>query len=719
MPNIRHATSNQRISELIRTVVTLTVFTMLFPSVVKSEKPHLTSVKQVIQAETILNAGVSRISDIFRLIDGWNAYTVDGYRWFTGPDGVSTGGDASWILMIDGQRIDCAFFSVKNIDMLPVIPSMIDSVEVIGTPGLSEGEFIGRGLIHVHTRKIRKGVALRHRYATANETGDPGPYRYTHHATENIDQVGPDNATFIDAGNDRWKARIGLKNEIHAATDPAVMQRSEYRAWENRQLRLMMPSLNISTTALPGEHHLLATGAYTGDRYDMYSIPPEKNYRTDLAYIAPLGDEKPVETSYTHIGVNGFFPLPNEKRLLYRSHADKREMDTPRGIDPGPLDWTLDGKSVTIAVAGMLGGAEYEVGTGYDRRVYDSAATGNDYDNSLWKLYGSLNRDVTKTVHRTMDLALVSGDSGTSFKTSLTHRWKSRSGNTVSAIVSFSERLPEEDREYRLWATDKDILSEYGVVTSIPDDIGKSGLLSADVIWHRDTGYNTGLEVLGFARYHTNATFEELRYSWDAVTETISSPLVIRTGIDGGTCGGCVAVETAVGGIRNRMSFNFQTVATGDKTFRNEWSKAPDYRMGWMLEYSPVRNFSLCMNTRYEAETTWREFRYAGNDCRWCDTDIDNRTSLDISARKWVWKRRITGSISVHNVLNSDVKYHPLGAGFDRTLLVQFVLLLGLPEDISSSISENSSSTRRSSDTFATISPFLKSSPTPFPPAIP
>ena len=94
--------------------------------------------------------------------------------------------------MLDGQRIDMKLFDMNNLNLLPVALDFVDSVEIVSLPRIHNGEFTNRGLIHIHTRRPTNGFFFRGSVIGGNETGDPGPYRYTGYYSPNVDAIGPD-----------------------------------------------------------------------------------------------------------------------------------------------------------------------------------------------------------------------------------------------------------------------------------------------------------------------------------------------------------------------------------------------------------------------------------------------------------------------------------------------------------------------------------------------
>src|SRR5690606_26054656 len=95
------------------------------------------------------------------------------------------------MLMVDGQPLHATVLGISHLNAYPLDVGLIDSIEVFEGPVLCEGVFAPSGLIHIRTRLEKGPVYLGATGAVMNETGDPGPYRYTPLETENIDRSGP------------------------------------------------------------------------------------------------------------------------------------------------------------------------------------------------------------------------------------------------------------------------------------------------------------------------------------------------------------------------------------------------------------------------------------------------------------------------------------------------------------------------------------------------
>ena len=58
-----------------------------------------------ITADDIHQSGITRLGDIFMLINDWHVNTIDGYTWNVSINDLNLLQHQNWIIMIDGQKV--------------------------------------------------------------------------------------------------------------------------------------------------------------------------------------------------------------------------------------------------------------------------------------------------------------------------------------------------------------------------------------------------------------------------------------------------------------------------------------------------------------------------------------------------------------------------------------------------------------------------------------
>jgi hypothetical protein len=74
----------------------------------------------VISKKEMRAAGVSRLSEIFRLSDDWDYFTLDGFSYIAGPFTSFDIEKQRWRTFIDGIEYDIDVFDLADINRLPV-----------------------------------------------------------------------------------------------------------------------------------------------------------------------------------------------------------------------------------------------------------------------------------------------------------------------------------------------------------------------------------------------------------------------------------------------------------------------------------------------------------------------------------------------------------------------------------------------------------------------
>jgi hypothetical protein len=51
--------------------------------------------------------------------------------------------------------------------------------------------------------------------------------------------------------------------------------------------------------------------------------------------------------------------------------------------------------------------------------------------------------------------------------------------------------------------------------------------------------------------------------------------------------------------------------------------------------------------------------------------ELDDAFTVDLALQKWLWDRRLRAHFGIRNLLGANLRYHPAGATFAPTALVQ------------------------------------------------
>ena len=228
------------------------------------------SARRVLGTAEIAAAGWHRLGEIAAALPPGASASVDGFNSELSGSRLgffeTTGNTASWIVRLDGQVMPMRVGGLWILDAIPVAITQLDSVVIVEGPTISEGRTAFLGTIDLYTRRPVRGLSAIGDYQHGDESGDPGPYRYTPRATPNIEKLGPYTSGAAAFATDRASLDVAARYASLNITDPRL----------EAQTRPLFPSLQtdvnasggsgaMSVDALGGTHYLIGgRGRFTG-----------------------------------------------------------------------------------------------------------------------------------------------------------------------------------------------------------------------------------------------------------------------------------------------------------------------------------------------------------------------------------------------------------------------------------------------------------------------
>lgn len=74
----------------------------------------------------------------------------------------------------------------------------------------------------------------------------------------------------------------------------------------------------------------------------------------------------------------------------------------------------------------------------------------------------------------------------------------------------------------------------------------------------------------------------------------------------------------------------------------------------------------------YRSSTLWADYHDVESQSNGIySADVKSAINLDIAIQKYLWQKRIRGNFVFRNLFNEKLRYHPLGASFDLSYLLQ------------------------------------------------
>ncbi len=645
---------------------TFTLVTLLLTTTAAPLQPQARSSvigRQVLDADLLRAAGVRRLGDALQLVEAWNLTTVDAFTWGLSPGGLSLFGQPSWNLVIDGQPAAIDLFGVRSLDRLPVPLERLDSLVVIETPGLRQGVFSEGGTIHVHTRRPRDGLSLRAGGATANETGDPGPFRFTELATPNVDRIGSELSGVMGYGGRHVYVDLSAGWREHFASNSPTRARNTEISLGNPLIEQTLVSLNAGLESPSGHHHLFAARSITDD----------------LFLLKQFGREVPAESPLTHVGLDGVESLSRETSLRYRlSYSSSALRERPNSLDID-FDWDIARWNVSVEANRQLHSHDATVGLAYRKASATTAYPLSEDGFDLIDLYARLGYQLSPATRQEFALSLIGGAGAVGFKGALTHRWRVASRHEIEAALSYVERLPEEDDRVWYWhRRGYDFLPVNGVGVTLDGEESETRTIAAHLRWagrlRRALTARSGV----YLRSHYDLALEEQPFQFDSTSQSFSGPVRLLTQQGGALAGIDVGASwQATPRLQIFGYYRYQDAVSGDAAYKDAWRTVPRHRFQLKTKYRPWPSVSLWGMIDYRGSAYWSD--YANADVQ---TDgayspsLSDALTVDLAAQKWFWKRRLRINLRLHNIFDHAVPYHPIGAAHGLSFVVQGELQL-------------------------------------------
>ncbi len=619
--------------------------------------------RQVLTATDLQHAGLRRLGDIFLLIDAWDANTIAGFTWQASPQGLAPFERPGWTVMLDGQIVDLDLFGVRSLDRLPITISELDSVEVISTPRLMNGELIDGGSIRLHSRRSRDGFSVGARLATANETGDPGPFQFTSLASPNIDRIGSGVSGVAAYGTARGSIALSGKWQEHFVTDPLIRRRTfDITVGEFPIIKQTAVSLKGALQGAGGHHAL-----YLG-----------RSWTRDYFFLATFGREVPVESPSNQAGVYGAFRLTGPTSLRYRASYTTNALDQRANALDLDFDWELRRWRVVIEAARQRRSHRATLGVAVERASAKTGYALSDDGLSVYRTFAELAYRLSEATEQTIALQLTEAEGDLGLRAAMAHRWSPNPHSSVEAVVALLERLPAEDGRIWLWhQRGYGFLPDAGVEVTAEEALETARTLAGDLRWKLELGDRLWLRLGAYARSLSGLALEQQTFEFDPASQVFSGPVRLSTDQDGEVGGAEVAADWSNPAVHLRAYYRYQDVLGGGERFREGWRAVPRHRLRISGLYTPWESLSLSAMLRYRSSTRWVDYRLADEQTRGLYTStLDDALVVDVGVQNWFWDRRLRGHLLFHNVFNDAVPHHPIGAAYDLSVAVQAELLL-------------------------------------------
>jgi hypothetical protein len=613
---------------------------------------------QIITEAQIKAAGIINLSDILLLANNWSLSTIDGFSKTVSANNLSSYQRQNFILMIDGCRYDINIFDVQNINLLPVSIAQIDYVELISVPRIVEGNFVECGLINFHTKAAKKGASVHAVEIIGNETGDPGPYRYTDYSTPNVDKIGPFFSAGVNYGSKNWSSAFNFKNEETYDTDPVLNARV----------------LNLS---IGGNKTSLLSGwgqTIINWPFGVTQFSGGVTKHDEFFFFKPYGNEIPVERNISYVGGVGNVILDNNISVNYAAEYSTNAITKRENKINFDFDFNLENYSGRFEglYKNDLFASVFGIGIKTHRVFTSRAIDINKYSSK--NIYSSFTFAPTNDFSQSFQLFFQKDRNENSIKWSLFNCWLIDAKNKLSSNFSYFETPVEEDMSYYSWTLKGyDISNELGIKYNIYGSPNKSKTFTADLSYLFKCDSALSFNLSGSYRRFANHYLEMQPYQYDEQTSTFSAPIDLYTNEALKTISFNFEIKQTLSPvIRHSLAFNYQRYIGGSDLFKEVWDALPNTNITYTIEYNPAATFGIWAKIKYLSSSFWYDYKYSDvQTSAMYGYELKPKAVFDLSFQKWFLHKIIWTNLLLRNLFNQNERYSPIGANLNLTFFIQ------------------------------------------------
>ena len=607
---------------------------------------------QCIAGRDLAGSGVTRLSDLFTLAKSWEGTSTDGYHWDVAP--IGAGQPETWKLFVDHIPADVRAIGRHRLNLLPLSISEICEVRFYSRPTVIGGTTALSGAVHILTCSPGQGWTAQGLVAATNETGDPGPWRYTPWSGPNVDRSGPTVHASVTKAASRAHIRIQAGMDEHHVTDPRIRTRVHtlYRGDKDARIQPRFARLDADL----GHHRL--TFASSRSRDFLYSIL--------------FGLEAPVDHDIQHVSLSGrmrpaqYYLRTSRNRIATRTNPENLNVDFDHMTAGGQVRLVpaFGNPNLSLGLLGTLTHARFQPGIPV-RTFFQGKAFGEWTPRASSLLnpifYGAVRLDgnvpgITALATATLDAPRID----------------------LTLVVSNRAHTALKDFSY--W-----LRQGYspGRPIAFAGSRSRTTLLSLDMSW-RYPGRRIDLQFIGGLRHHSGLQFLNTIARFDSASTSLLSS------------GQVDYVSGQVGRIAVHAQANlFGHVSTVvHAAFALPFQAQTEYYSHWkhrMLlhasaSYAPNQRLSLRMLMRVRGASQWPAYEEVAHDGAAHYTDyLSPGVFMDLTIRKRLWRDHLDLSATLRNLLDHDHLHHPAGGrsrlSFHLRLAWAFHSALGLTTD--------------------------------------
>lgn len=644
----------------------LLLFSFLYPTLLLNVALSQSNNKIVLKYSELELISVKSISDIFTILPHLDLYTVDGYRHTPLLNGLSNNVQNNIKLLINGAKTHYGIWNKTNISQFPVHPSTIDSIIIFTKPVLYKGIFSSGVLIDIITKVPAEGISFNFSYATGNEAGDPGPYRYTKYESENVDQLGP--YTFFSGqySQKNFSLIYNLMHHIIPSTDMSIIRRSPGYNFYNYQLQYINSSIIISGMSELGKHELFGSYSMSGDAV-LGSI-----YGADLIFIDELSREIPYQNKNFILTSSNVTEISPDAALLVDLNLNYNSVDQSKLFNEFQFNhddlWLFS----KIGYNSSIGEVNFQTGASLTHHKVQDKLTNFNFSRNIPSLFISANHEIIKNIFTQIDAVQRFNQSFSGMFVCLDNELALNEYQKFSFSVSYDNLFSIPNSfNYRSsigFTLDKNYNSRINLLDSKASQTSLKA--SYNLTPAGRFSIQAGIDITRFQDFSFLLN-DFIYYPEDSRIRNAHSEFIDR--LNGWTGELNLSITNKVSEILvQKFYYRYKSAISSDKVFEEAMKRFPRHKIFYVLYYLPYEDLRLFMTVNYSSVQKWIEYRNISPiDDMYYKSTLENLFLINCGLTKTFWSGRFKISATVENLLNTRIQYHPVGGSFDLTFFIK------------------------------------------------
>ena len=586
--------------------------------------------------EELLDMGCYRIGDVLLHVKAASFTSVDGFHYNTNIIRYNKQSVNYYKVFIDDHLFKTNVMEGAQLNWLPIDMNSIDSIVIIDKNCLYKGEFLQDGAIQIYTKKNKQVVSVNAGGNWGNESGDPGPLKYTELETENVDKIGQNMNGYLSVNIDENYISGFVNYRQHTYRDPRIVDRIKLSMQDKYWIG--MDQFSAGEMVNLKNHSLFVSQVYGKNCF----------------YYHPVFNiEVPADIYYDHASYAGDFNLFGIGIDL-RSMWENYKSEYIENSYERDLNWNISSIKNNIKIIKQLN-SNIIVG-GFDYDIIN-------FDNHNYKYFtGFLGFLHTNSkLHNQFDIAINRLDDGFNsefgFKAAFTSALKFEEKNQLNSnfyIQSFSS-AEISDVKYFLAENAQNFIDYNYINEKKSKGLNLGFNISAEIKEWNMLFIKIGIPV----NYYLNV-IESKSFPNDTLDHTMEFLNRLSDNYFSSNYG--INFETKIF-LNNQIStsiFYQYLKYLYDDHFDLLDNNFYSSKVTASIKYKPAKSFSTFINFNYW-KNNFKQIHYINH-------KKHEITTIDVSLIKYFWHNRFSANLMLKNLLNSRYWLHSEGIAFDRSM---------------------------------------------------